>query len=114
MWGLQTTDDITKLNGPTEIFDACGAYDIHKGGAAISKGSNFEKWQDALSFLEWYGIPHMDGFGIIIIDNREGSQDKYFSITGSTTEAEKCFEKAAKIATSLLCSLLVFTYSVFY
>ena len=92
LWGLQTGDDITKLNGPTSIFDACGAYDIHNGGDAIAKGSKFSKWQDALSFIEWYGIPHMSGFGIIIIDDRENSKDKYFSLTGSSsTESEKCF-----------------------
>ena len=42
---------------------------MKNGNEAIPKGSEKKEWSDALSFLEWYGIPHMDGFGIIIIDD---------------------------------------------
>ena len=60
---------MTELSKPTEIFDSCGAYGFKGSGDPIAKGSKFAAWQDALSFLEWYGIPHMDKFGIIIIDD---------------------------------------------
>lgn len=26
-------------------------------------------WGNALDFLEWYGIPKMSGFGIVIVDD---------------------------------------------
>ena len=99
-----------KLNGPTQIFDACGAYDIHNGGDAISKGSKFPKWQDALSFIEWYGIPLMSGFGIIIIDDRENSKEKYSTLPGET---EKCFQKAIRIASSAVSAALL-TYTLIF
>ena len=57
----------TILNAPTTIFDSCGVYDLNGNG--IPRGSKNPAWQDALSFLEWYGLPQMEGFGIIIVDN---------------------------------------------
>jgi len=96
---------MTKLSEPTEIFDNCGAYDINtEGGPTIAKGSTFEAWKDALSFLEWYGIPHMDGFGIIIIDNVK--KTKYAEITPDWNEAdgESCFESAVKLAATAIAS----------
>ena len=65
LWGQDA------LNTATTVFDACGAYDFKDGGTPIAKGSKYKDWGDALSFLEWYGIPLMDGFGIIIIDNEK-------------------------------------------
>jgi len=69
MWGLKLTDKNDYLNEPTKIFDKCGVYDFKNGGAVISKGSENSAWQNAQDFLEWYGVPHMDGFGLIIIDD---------------------------------------------
>ena len=74
MWGLTPEDPLTKLAEVTEIFDSCGAYDYKNDGAAISKGSTFDAWPDALSFLEWYTMPHMENFGIIVIDNENPSK----------------------------------------
>lgn len=67
MWGVGIEQKMDKLSSPTEIFDNCGAYDRNEG--IIPKGSVYPSWKDALSFLEWYGIPEMAGFGIIIIDD---------------------------------------------
>lgn len=97
---------MTELSKPTEIFDACGAYDFKNGGNAIAKGSKFGAWSDALSFLEWYGIPHMDGFGIIIIDDYKGNNvRKYNKIDGTPDingeKKEICFERAAYIGLAL-------------
>ena len=80
--------------------------------AVIPKGSKFEGWQDALSFLEYYGLPLMSGFGIIIIDNRDVSKDKYFTITNSNTETEKCFERASKMAISALVSTIGLAFTL--
>ena len=58
----------TILNAPTTIFDSCGVNDFKKG-SGVPRGSKNPEWGDALSFLEWYGLPQMEGFGVIIIDN---------------------------------------------
>ena len=54
----------------TTKFDACGAYD---DGEAIPHPSKYEKWRNCIQFLEWYGIPMMPGFGIVIINDVSGS-----------------------------------------
>ena len=64
----QELDAATGLDSVTYQFDKCGAYDVHNDGASIPLGSEFEEWGDALSFLEWYGFPKLDGFKIVIID----------------------------------------------
>jgi len=69
MWGMKKTDSNLGLNKNTYIFDTCGTYDFKNDGAVISKGSEKQEWSDALSFLEWYGIPHMEGFGLVILDD---------------------------------------------
>lgn len=56
----------SELKKPTEMFDNCGVYD---NKTAIAKPSQYPKWTEALSFLEWYGVPLMNHFGIIIIDD---------------------------------------------
>jgi hypothetical protein len=38
-------------------------------GNTISYPSKYEDWSNCLKFLEWYGIPLMPGFKIIIIDD---------------------------------------------
>jgi hypothetical protein len=98
MWGLDKSADMKKLNAVTTIFDSCGAYDFKNGGDAIAKGSKFDAWPDALTFLEWYGIPHMSGFGIVVID--EENQGLYQTMTGDPTYSESCFESAYKVAAS--------------
>jgi len=71
MWNLQPEDKLTKIAEPTFMFDNCGAYDLNTGDGdtPINRGSTFPEWGNALSFLEWYGVPLMNGFGIIIIDD---------------------------------------------
>ena len=70
MWKTDASvKGFTGLNKPTKQFDACGVYDIKNGGAPIPNGSTKKEWANALDFLEWYGIPEMEGFGIIIVDD---------------------------------------------
>ena len=54
----------------TEIFDACGAY-VGEGDDAVSVpyGSENSDWNNAVNFFNWYGIPEMEGFGVIIIND---------------------------------------------
>ena len=68
----------------------------------ISKGS--KKWATALDFLEWYGIPLMPGFGIVIVDNLH--KDKYTKIS---PDGEDCFNfaRALSIGTSLIASMVL-------
>jgi hypothetical protein len=121
MWGItpdlnsETVSEYKGLNEPTEIFDSCGAYNVAGGavengkgedelGAAIRKGSKFTKWDNALKFLEWYGIPYMDGFGIVIIDNL--NPDKYATLND---EGENCFNSAKLLnVASITAAFLVY------
>ena len=66
-WLDDPSKPLENLSKSMTKFDTCGAND--KDGGAIEKGSDYEDWQTALNFLEWYGIPQMEGFGIILIDN---------------------------------------------
>lgn len=75
MWNLDPSASAVLLGQPTDLFDNCGAYDFKNDGSPIDKSSTFADWSDALKYLEWYGIPHMDGFGIIFIDDQ--NQNKY-------------------------------------
>ena len=60
------------LNNSTKIFDACGV----KGMSNYQRPS--KKWDNALEFLEWFGLPLMEGFEFIIIDNMDEQwQDQY-------------------------------------
>ena len=61
---------MTNLNLPTKQWDQCGVYDIRNGNADIAYGSKFSNFNNALAFLDWYGMPLMEGFGFIIIDDR--------------------------------------------
>ena len=88
MWGQDKSVDSSILNFPTKMFDTCGAYDFKNGGAQISKGSEKSEWQNALDFLEWYGLPYMEGFGVIIIEDQ--APNKYLNLPGSKT-GEICF-----------------------
>ena len=103
MWGVADTEPMTALANVTYIFDACGAYDFKNDGNPIAKGSQFEAWGNALSFLEWYGIPLMEGFGIIIIDDE--NPNKYYTITGETSYTEVCFESGLRLVVSAAVSL---------
>jgi hypothetical protein len=98
LWGVDSEEK--KLNAPTNVFDACGAYDFKNGGNPISKGSKFEAWSDALNFLEWYGVPLMDGFGIIIIDN-ESDGNPYQKVNADVAGyTEECFNSGMRLALS--------------
>lgn len=83
------------LGRATDKFDACGAYD---GDDAVPYPSDYEKWQNCVDFLEWYGIPMMPGFGMVIINDQTGTvYDKYYEILGITKEADGgplCFNNA--------------------
>ena len=57
------------LNEPTKIFDDCGANDIKDGGGGVPYGSKKAEWSNAVKFFNWYGIPEMEGFGVIIIND---------------------------------------------
>ena len=57
------------LNKPTTQWDQCGVHDIRDGGSDIAYASG--KFANALDFLDWYAVPLMDGFGIIIIDDTD-------------------------------------------
>ena len=102
MWGLDSTASAVLLGQPTTLFDNCGAYDFKAGGNPIDKSSTFSDWSNALKYLEWYGIPHMDGFGIIFIDDQ--NQNKYIQFTNSEL-GEPCFERATAMVTSFIISL---------
>ena len=70
----------TILNAPTKIFDSCGVNDW-KNEVGVPRGSRKSEWSDALKFLEWYGLPQMEGFGVIIIDNMgDNWQDQYVNL----------------------------------
>ena len=57
---------ISKINNATKIFDACGVYD---DSGAIPYPSTHPNFADAMTFLEWYGLQMMPGFGFVIVDN---------------------------------------------
>lgn len=50
----------------TDSFDNCGVYVDSKPVPFPSKN---EKFKSAMSFMEWYGVPLMKDFGLIIIDD---------------------------------------------
>ena len=106
MWGV--SDGASKsLADVTTIFDSCGAYDF-KNGNSVSKGSKFDDWKDALTFLEWYGLPHMKDFGIIVIDNENPS--KYSVVTGSDSVTEECFNRASMLALQMATAIATTLY----
>ena len=111
------------LNAPTKIFDACGVYDINTGDS-IPRGSRKKEWDNALSFLEWYGLPQMEGFGVIIIDTMsENWSDQYLGLRNMLFDKQwllsdddyqdrilGCFDSAKQVivsATVLAASLLL-------
>ena len=82
MWNLTQDEvianDYKNLGKPTEQFDNCGAYDIDNGNEPIVRPSTFDKWKNALSFLEYYGIPHLPNFGIIIFYDEDPEEKSCF------------------------------------
>jgi hypothetical protein len=69
-------DNITGLGSPITDWDRCGVYDIWT--LQISQLPNaareYYRWPskqfpDWLSFIEYWGLPNMPGFGFIIIDD---------------------------------------------
>ena len=103
---------ISKLNNSTKIFDACGVYD--KGGDAVPYPSTESNFGDAMTFLEWYGLVMMPGFGFIIVDNmtKDGKVkvadyvtllDKLKAITGLGTFNETTTENDSQFKELLDC-----------
>ena len=90
-----------KLSDPTEMFDNCGVN--LDGGTAVARPSVGPTWKTALDFLEWYQVPLMPGFGIIIIDDE--NKDQYNSISGLGYDT-KCFKGGMKLAVALKVLLL--------
>ena len=111
MWGVESTAALKEVAKPTKMFDSCGAYDFKNGGDAIAKGSKFEAWGDALSFLEWYGIPHMKDFGIIVIDDE--NPNLYVGLKGDPSHVETCFEGAVKATLAVSAALIGMAYSIY-
>lgn len=57
----------TKLSDPTEMFDNCGV-NINEQ-KSVARPSVEPEWKTALDFFEWYQVPLMKDFGVIIIDD---------------------------------------------
>lgn len=73
------------LGNKTTKFDACGAYD---GDDAVPHPSKYDKWKNCIEFLEWYGVPMMPGFGIVIINDVSGSSyENLYTALGLGTES---------------------------
>lgn len=98
------------LSDPTEMFDNCGVYD---DGNAVPKPSQYPKWNTALNFLEWYGVPLMNDFGIIIIDDE--NQEQYSKITnlGYNTDCYKVASKLIFASKALIISIAATYLSVY-
>lgn len=62
----EKTSYVDTIGSKTYKFDACGAYD---DGEPVPYPNSYEKWKNCIDFLEWYGIPMMPGFGIVIIND---------------------------------------------
>lgn len=77
--------DYSSLNNFTKTFDKCGLND--REGNSIPFSSDHEPFDSVLSFLNWYKVPQMEGFGVIIIDE---TSDKYAAHNLDTT----CFKGA--------------------
>lgn len=98
------------LSDPTEMFDNCGVYD---DGNAVPKPSQYPKWNTALNFLEWYGVPLMNDFGIIIIDDE--NQEQYSKVTnlGYNTDCYKVASKLIFASKALIISIAATYLSVY-
>jgi len=113
LWGV--TEDGEKgllaLNDYTEIFDECGAYNGVNGSnrAVIEKGSEYRPWKDALSFLEWFGVQKMPGFGIIIVDRDNLSAYENIPGISNVEDDTNCFDmaKALTISVAFISATLV-------
>lgn len=127
-------NDALILTKPTEIFDNCGVFD--KNGDAITRPSENANFQDALTFLEWYGVILLSDFGFIIVDNMapEGEDwlDNYSelkkllkdeSMLGEKLddatfkkEFEKmlyCFDSAKRLGSTVTALIFVMGYFIF-
>jgi hypothetical protein len=95
------------LNGVTNIFNACGAYD--KDGSMIPRGSKKPEWRTALDFLEWYQLTLMPDFGIIIIDEElkgeyVSTNDKVYNIDAFNSASLPSSLSLATLLTVLMLS----------
>lgn len=95
--GEETNYD--SLNNFTKVFDKCGIYD--RDGNGIPYASEHEPFDSVLSFMNWYKVPKMEDFGIIIIDE---TSDKYAAQNLDTA----CFKGAQMIAAGASIILLAF------
>lgn len=66
------------LGVPTQQFDECGMNNIWFDADANATVDEFifrgsQVFPDAMSYMEWYEIPHMDEFGLVFIDDDPGN-----------------------------------------
>lgn len=80
------------LNAPTKIFDSCGVIDEtdSENPVNIPYGSKYDGWDNVIKFFNWYGIPEMSGFGLIIINDK--NTQNY-----NANENLECFNNAKKM-----------------
>lgn len=102
MWGYDPGHTTDVLRSPTEVFDDCGVY---INGESVPKPSRNENWKTALDFMEWYGLPLMDGFGIILVDDSEEAKSAYNDVLLSGYDLE-CFKSAVRLKTITAITLL--------
>ena len=99
-----------RLSDPTEIFDSCGVYDDE--GTPVPKPSQSPEWDTALKFLEWYQVPLMDGFGIIIVDDENEGQYAKVKNLGYTTDCYKSAKRLLAAGKLLLLSGMMYVMSI--
>ena len=67
-----------------------------------------------MSFLEWYGIPHMDGFGIIIIDDENtGLYGSLSAKNDGSSNSLECFKAANYLKLGLVSAVGAVAYSLY-
>jgi len=67
LWGYDPGSSTDLISKPTENFDDCG---LIINGSSVAKPSRKKEFANVLDFMEWYQVPLMHGFGIIIIDDK--------------------------------------------
>ena len=108
MWGLSQSTDFSQLGKPTTQFDSCGIQ-ITDPSYTYSLGSSYPAWQDALSFLEWYQIPLMSTFGMIIVDDTNTQKYyKYYNLPKNYTV--DCFNNAKILIGFSIFSIISLAY----
>ena len=100
LWVVPVADPMTNLNKPTTQWDQCGVHDIRNGNENIPYASGKAQFANALDFLDWYGVPLMTGFGMIIIDDTK-AESLYAQVVGSARTIE-CFNGGKSLGTAII------------